>query len=235
MDPRVEQNFFWQVLSRCPGCGETALELCRECEALLATRAESAGLVTIPTHRDFPMRALYRWEAAPSGTPVSKPAQVIQAAIIAMKERSALERGHRPLIERMAERLLLRARQLEHWPEIRTWSVLAPPGRSGRFEFNHAGRLAAAFAEGAGMHLERGLTGERHRAQKLLSRRARSEIRFKFCKAPAERPRFLFLDDVLATGATARAVWQALGRPAQFEAWALAYREPRLAGTASLG
>jgi predicted amidophosphoribosyltransferase len=40
--------------------------------------------------------------------------------------------------------------------------------------------------------------------------------------------RFVFIDDVITTGATVRAAFEALGRPKKFEAWSLA-RRPRLA------
>ncbi|MES2857361.1 MAG: hypothetical protein V4692_15935 [Bdellovibrionota bacterium] len=43
------------------------------------------------------------------------------------------------------------------------------------------------------------------------------------------RRQFIFIDDVITTGATVLAAFEALGRPKKFEAWSLA-RRPRLAG-----
>lgn len=113
----------------------------------------------------------------------------------------------------------------------RNWVLIPPPGRSGIGEDDHAGALASALTAVSGGNFwcetqafER--VGKARISQKTKSRAQRSEIEFRVsvpAKKRIERAAgFIFIDDVLVTGATARAAWVALGRPRAFECWAIA-------------
>jgi predicted amidophosphoribosyltransferase len=103
-------------------------------------------------------------------------------------------------------------------------------------------RLTKRLARGLGLFSE-----AEGRSQKTKSKAERAELRFAImadahlpkntagcghsgscggCLKKAGRsPRYVFLDDVLVTGASARAAWVALGRPRGFEAWTVAYKQ----------
>jgi predicted amidophosphoribosyltransferase len=68
-------------------------------------------------------------------------------------------------------------------------------------------------------------------AQKLKKRKERKQKEFVFLGYSVDKTKnFVFVDDVVATGSTAKAVWLALGKPSLFHIWSLTYR-PRLART----
>lgn len=59
--------------------------------------------------------------------------------------------------------------------------------------------------------------------QALLSRGERQRVLFKPLKVPKNSP-LILADDIVTTGATAKAAWQALGQPKSFAVWSIFYR-----------
>ena len=103
--------------------------------------------------------------------------------------------------------------------------VPAPPGPERGFLQDHACLLARSLSYFSGLRLKNilvSLTNWKKQAQK--TRAERKHLSFQ---TPVGAPRYdhvIFVDDVLTTGATARAVYLALGRPARFLALTLAWR-----------
>lgn len=93
---------------------------------------------------------------------------------------------------------------------------------------DHAFQLAKGFAELIGAPVVSPLFRLDGKAQKSRTRDERAEIQVGLHKnyIPNEfgRKRVIWVDDVLTTGSTALACYQALGRPPRFEVWVLSYR-----------
>lgn len=213
------------LLDRCPSCGLSATTLCARCWYVLNEVGEhrspaARGLLTIETE-PFVQRALYWWDDR-----VPRPSNILREVILASKEHpssATMNLWAREFCRRAMLDGLLSSR--------RNWVVIPPPGRSGMGEDDHAGALASAFTavSGGGFFCEIHAferVGKSRSSQKTKSRGERAEIEFRIAvpaKKRLERAAgFIFIDDVLATGATARAAWVALGRPHAFECWTIA-------------
>ncbi|CAN5729819.1 hypothetical protein BH10BDE1_BH10BDE1_30220 [soil metagenome] len=191
-----------------------------------AVGGSARGLHVVETE-PFTQRVLFNWDDR-----IARPASILRDVILSQKEHPSFE-----MSRLWANEFTLRARLDGALSTKRNWILVPPPGRSGYGESDHAGALVEALAAANRGHLvaevetfER--VGESRRAklksQKLKTREERSTIEFRlsdFAKSRVRRaPGFIFVDDVIATGATAKAAWIALGKPRAFESWAIAFK-----------
>lgn len=209
-----------QVLNRCPSCGFSAIALCDRCWLVLNPVRSPSTLITITT-KPFLQRVLYQWDDRIEST-----SSILRELILSSKRRP-----RRHLMRIWADEF--RRRTAIEGAIVKRWLIVPAPGRSGQGELDHAGLLAFEIAtvlgsqvEFAGDVLERltKTTG----TQKTKSKKERREIEYRVTDAWKDRIRLatgvIFVDDVIVTGSTANAAWAALGRPDNFECWAIAFK-----------
>jgi predicted amidophosphoribosyltransferase len=107
--------------------------------------------------------------------------------------------------------------------------LIVPPSK--REKFDHAWNFGEALGEFSGAELlSPFLIQNEELEQKRLNKMERSTLTFALSKQVKWRAKhggFVFVDDLITTGATARAAWNALGRPTRFSAWTVACRPLR--------
>jgi len=137
---------------------------------------------------------------------------------------TALKQGRRRLLSQKIAgiwlaKALSKRMKIPHRPVV----VPAPPRK--RNHRDHAWVLAREIADvipGAELHSV--LTRTSRHSQKNRGREERRLVSFEYsAPIPPDRP-VLFVDDVITTGATAVAAYNALNTPKSFHIWALAYR-----------
>jgi len=176
------------------------------------TKFGQLARVTIRNLDGFQQVSLFQLNAEPD-------CRVLRELLIDQKDH------HRPaLLSKLADRLAFVA--LQKSPQISAGFLFPAPSASGR---HHAHHLAAALGQVTGFPVcdQLRLTGEHLGLQKLQGLGARHLRKMRTVSGPWQQvgkgvP--IFVDDILTTGATAMAAHQALGSPANFQVWTLAYQ-----------
>ncbi len=111
-------------------------------------------------------------------------------------------------------------------------SFFTPPPRK-KNKLDHAGEFASALSQIWGAQVkDLRRTQLRPTQQKKRSLKERKELRFLQESVSSDQTA-IFVDDVITSGATAQAAFEALGRPRDYEVWTVACR-PKLAGLQGL-
>lgn len=216
------------VLNRCPSCGLSAETVCVRCWLRLNPQALPKALITAET-KPFHQRVLYVWNDT-----IEISADILRDLILSSKQKP-LKNLMRHWAFEFHRRVVLEGTSGNY----RGWLVIPAPGRSGVGELDHAGMLAFEIARVwgknlifAGDVLERVGNSTTKASQKLKSKKARGERKYqvseKWRDTIDNAVGVLFVDDVIVTGSTAKAAWEALGRPLNFECWAIAFKEKQL-------
>lgn len=202
------------VLGRCLGCGRGGPRICAHCTLILEGQRCPDGMWRVDDQTlPFVLRGLYRWDESDAGS-----ATRLRSVILSSKRGPSGELI-RSWSSSFVATALREGRRFTH--------VVNPPGRSGLWEPDHSGAVAAEIA--SVLELEhfkevyRPMGGGRRQKEKGREERLSTAHLSVFGEVPREAS-WLFVDDVVATGGTASGVWSALGKPRRFEAWAIAWR-----------
>lgn len=121
------------------------------------------------------------------------------------------------------------AQVIHSFPEDRPIYIVPAPSRT-KGKKDHAFLWAQALAEACGGLLIPCLEKHSYSHQRFSDRGDRALIEMKLDEIYtqtvdfSDRALWIFADDILTTGSTARAAHKALGHPANFEVWVLAQR-----------
>lgn len=213
-------NYLSDQLRCCAHCGISfgAIDLyCQECWRTL-DKFRIGGKGRIQEHAFLPIFALFLW-----GFGAHRISQLIQDL-----KGGRLDHAN----QRLAQELLVLRIDREAEPKRPMLFVPAPPKIPGFRD--HAYSLAKACAKECSGELKSLLIRNQGRDQKSGNRKARQEISFgsldRQLGLKLKSVQVVFIDDVVTTGSTVRAAYEALGNPPNFEAWAIAFRPSLLYG-----
>lgn len=210
---KLISNLFTKHCSCCLNCGSLWSGeglLCHPCLQTLHRLRVTAPM----TVSALPVQALYRWHPGQS--------DMLSRLVLALKG------GNQREAWRFYARELSRRLALTLSPKQRLCIVPAPSSRPQTKD--HAFLWGEALAESLGAHFEPILKKTQSHHQRGADRGERALLEMEAIENYtgsvdfSTKTRWILADDIVTTGATARAAFQALGSPPHFEVWSLAQR-----------
>ncbi len=203
-------------ITPCLHCGSfdnTELKLCSFCRETLKSLENKA----MPSHEayPYPIVSFYKWQPGES--------DILSNLLVSLKGR----RGGTAWTY-LAERFVTQrmGREISEFP---IQIIPAPP--SGSCEIDHAYLWARGLAAALGAEVVPCLVKSKSTRQRGSARRQRQRIKMdlnekysSLINSPSSQKLWIFADDVLTTGSTANAAYEALGCPENFEVWVLGHR-----------
>jgi predicted amidophosphoribosyltransferase len=227
---RLQSNFWWYGLRGCYFCGSLfplSEGLCQVCARDLWSWAPDEQLY-IQDLEDQEVASLFQW--------IPGQQQVLSFLILALKGAHG-GRAWQYFAEEFWRRYLSTQE-----PFSKRVLLVPSPGQEGRRD--HAFLFTEGLAKASGVQICNCLKRDSMagKAQKTKSRQQRARVSFQWAenfslaefRARASDMKIVFIDDVVTTGATAKAAWKTLGKPEDFTIWSLAQRSLSCGASTSL-
>jgi predicted amidophosphoribosyltransferase len=189
-------------LKSCASCGSYQAPIdgfCRNCMSALLLQTSNLHLTSMSS---FSCLSLFKWNDQ------NEKAGLLVKALKGRNSRMAYAKLAIDFMGRLGK------------PVKPNSLLVVPPSKRGDSDHAHAFALGIATLTGQTV-VSPFISSQVD--QKKLSKSERILLKYKV-KSPVRSEAFIFVDDLLTTGSTARAAWNALGRPKHFSAWTLACR-----------
>ena len=209
----IREHKIWHWFRHCPACRQSfpPIEwLCASCLKILKSfYLEPQNLMRIQS--SFRHLRLIDW--------TSENDSFVRAVLMSLKgPRRSL------FFKAMAKEFFIRLQYLPSLKRDTPLTLIPCPSRN--FSKDHGFFLAQALAEELRFPVQQALSfAEFHSGQKSKSLFLRKERKFLLNDCTLKNKNLVFVDDVVTSGATAKAAYLALGKPASFMVWSLFWRK----------
>ncbi len=202
-------------LRACAHCGQMFCEInlfCKTCWSQLE-REQNLAQDLRQWHYGQPTYSLYTWREQ----------KQIHSLIYGLKNGGVTEAFEKLAVRFLSQRYQITAESYQN-------AIILPAPAKAREDRDHAFMWAESLSKFSGAQLVKAFEREGLAPQKRLKKQERLEKKLKLYRDlnDLSAEKFIFVDDVITTGGTAHAAFEALNKPHNFEIWTISCRPPKV-------